>query len=110
MDLLAQQYELIQDTRQVLFDYCQTMQPEHLIKNVENFGGRSIAYLLVHTSSTYRFWLGHFTNIRHNELTNADAIFGLAEIKSLYQETDELVNSFCNISRARLRSVSRAAW
>ena len=94
MRLLFQQYDLIREAREPLFRYCSTIAPEHFIQNLEAFGGRSMRYLFVHVSNTYRFWLGHFTQMDKTEFVKASSITSVQEVRLLFEEINILTNEF----------------
>lgn len=94
MEVLFKQYEMIRDARRILFEYCQSLKPEHLIYNHEAFAGKSIRYLLVHTANTYFYWLGHFAGFDSRGFSEADNFQSIEEVIELYKQTDTLVYDF----------------
>lgn len=52
------QYTFVQESRNILFEYCQTIRPEDFINQNSSFGrGGSIRNLLVHIANTYELWI-----------------------------------------------------
>ncbi len=52
------QYSYVQESRNILFDYCKTISAEDFIRKNSSFGrGGSIRNLLVHIANTYEFWI-----------------------------------------------------
>lgn len=52
------QYQLVQQSRRTLFDYCRTISSEDFLHQNKSFGrGGSIRNLLVHIANTYQFWV-----------------------------------------------------
>lgn len=94
MDILKQQYDSIQLTRELLFSYCETISSKDYVENNENFGGASIRDLHVHVAECYQFWLGKFalkksiTGIKPEEISN------VKEMRALFFQTDNIVNEF----------------
>lgn len=94
VDIFFNQYALIREGRQTLFRYCESLQTVHFIQELETFGGRSIQYLMIHMANTYFFWLGHFTSLNQQDLFNAEVLKSMHDIRNVFNETDNLVNSF----------------
>lgn len=94
MEILLRQYELIRERRETLFHYCSTLKTQHLAENLDAFGGRSIRFLMVHTSNNYHFWLGHFTGLNTMPFAASDTVHTVDEIRVLYKSVNELVNVF----------------
>ncbi len=94
MEILFHQYDLVKERRETLFQYCESMEQKHLNENLENFGGRSIGYLLVHTANTYNFWLGHFPKIHDKPLVKSENYSSILKIRALYHERNDVVFDF----------------
>jgi len=55
---IRKQYSYVQESRNILFDYCKTISAENFIRNNASFGrGGSIRNLLVHIANTYELWI-----------------------------------------------------
>lgn len=98
MSDLQYQYDLVKSSREVLFDYCRTLTPEHLVMEHTNFGRGSIRNLLVHIANVYQFWIGAKALQRDQVFTSFDAIGDMDGMISLYREIDELMNEFISTS------------
>ncbi|MEO7311313.1 MAG: hypothetical protein ABIX01_13000 [Chitinophagaceae bacterium] len=56
---VAEQYELVRQSRKALFGFCETMDPGDFIEPNSSFGrGGSARNLLVHISNVYQYWIG----------------------------------------------------
>jgi uncharacterized damage-inducible protein DinB len=91
-DFLFKQYELVKDSRSVLFDYCDTISPENFIKVVEGFGrGGSISSLLAHVANSSQYWIAfHCFKENHARITT-DSVNTVADFRALYKKIDLLV-------------------
>jgi len=94
MEVLFRQYALVVERRETLFSYCDSLQPNHFIENLESFGGRSIRYLMVHTASTYHFWLGHFAALDKKALSSDDKYNNVKQVRTLYGGVNDLTDRF----------------
>lgn len=78
------QYQLIQQSRRTLFDYCRAITNEDFLNQNNSFGrGGSIRNLLVHIANTYEFWI-----IKH--ALNKDIAFTEYSAKNTMDEIEEL--------------------
>ena len=94
MHILIHQYDLIKQRRETLFAYCESFAPPHFVHKHENFGSRSISFLLVHTAKTYNFWLGHFPKVSHASLPETEEYGTVGEVRGIYQTIDALTEAF----------------
>ncbi len=93
-ELLHTQYQLVQSSRQVLFQYCQQLSPAELVGSVAGFGRGSICNLLVHNARTYAYWLGKIGLGKAEDIPAEEAFSTLPEIEHYYRHIDELVLAF----------------
>ena len=91
-DVLLQEYELVKESRSVLFNYCETVSPEHFTREVPGFGrGGSMNSLLAHIANSYQYWTAvHCLNENPDRIT-ADKATTIAECRELYKYIDTLV-------------------
>jgi uncharacterized damage-inducible protein DinB len=94
MEVLFRQYALVVERRETLFSYCESLQPKHFTENLDSFGGRSICYLMVHTASTYHFWLGHFAALNNSKFLKEDQYTNVKEVQTLYDGVYDLTDLF----------------
>lgn len=93
MDLFAQQYDWVRRTREILFQYCEGMTPEDYTKEVEGFDC-SIRDLHAHVAGCYQHWLGNIALEKGMSVLNSDSIKNVSDMRSLFKETDQLVNEY----------------
>ena len=91
---LKKQYNLTQQARVVLLDYCGTLKPEDMFKQVPGFNDSTIANLLLHIANTYHFWLKRFAAKQDFEYFDEKYITDIKDIKRIFDITDKLVISF----------------
>lgn len=105
MNLINEQYSLLQSSRSVLFHYCETISTQHLLQPVEPFGNRSMRDLFVHVTETYLYWISEFAF--HLPTRQVPQLKSMAEIRALYKEVDsnvlEFIRAFDGSWEAQLR-------
>jgi len=102
----ASQYELIRQSRTVLFGFCRTLTHADLIRENELFGrGGSVRNLLVHIANTYEFWIVKNALKRNIHFTEYESKETIDEIKTLFTRVDREVADFIT---AYASSVSEA--
>jgi len=96
MGNLFQQYVWIHRTREVLFNYLETISAEDYVKNLEQFGRGSIRNLQAHVADCYRFWLGSFALKRPLTHISAESVQTVQEMRKVFAEINLLVTDFLN--------------
>lgn len=94
MDVLNQQYKLMQSARAVLFSYLDTVTIAHFTEELPTFGDSSIRNLLVHTANTYQFWLGSFAQKKELLVIKPLMVANLSEVRRVFREVNELTEKF----------------
>ncbi|GAB2792166.1 DinB family protein [Rhabdobacter roseus] len=90
----AQQYEWVQESRQVLLDYCGTLAPADFVQENSTFGRGSIRNLLVHVANVYEFWIGKHGLKKDLAFTPYEAVTTMADVTLVYASVDALVSEF----------------
>jgi uncharacterized damage-inducible protein DinB len=89
------QYQLIQQSRSALFDYCMTITNEDFLNQNNSFGrGGSIRNLLVHIVNTYEFWIIKQALKKDIAYTEYAAINKMDEIEKLFNSVDTEILNF----------------
>lgn len=91
---LKYQYNLVCDARKALLDYCKSLSPEELKREIADFGRGSIRNLLIHNANTYQFWIGQFALKQKIVFAEATNFSDIEAIRQLYISVDELVSQF----------------
>jgi uncharacterized damage-inducible protein DinB len=94
MELLRQQYKLMQNARAVLFSYGDTFSLSHFTEELATFGGSSIRHLLVHTANTYQFWLGNFAQQKELPFVKPLFVSNINEVRRVFKEVNTLTEEF----------------
>jgi len=93
-----QQYELVRESRAVLFNYCKTISEKHFIAENNFFGrGGSIRNLLVHIANTYEFWIAQ-QSLNHEVIFSTyDSKKTVTDIVELFDIVDIFMNEFISL-------------
>ncbi|PFA63068.1 damage-inducible protein DinB [Bacillus sp. AFS015802] len=94
MDAFVSQYEWIRRTRELLFDYCETISPADYVKELEGFGGDSIRNLHVHVADCYRVWLGARALGQSLPVITPESVHDVKEMREIFRKTDDLIHEF----------------
>jgi len=90
-----EQYELVRESRMVLFAYCGTILPTDFIKSNTAFGrGGSIRNLLVHIANTYEFWIGKLALKNDIIFSQYEASNSIKEVVRLFDFIDGIMYEF----------------
>lgn len=98
-EVLLREYELVKESRSVLFDYCETIRPEHFIQEVPGFGrGGSMNSLLAHIANSSQHWIAVHCFKENPPPITANRMNTIAECRELYKHIDgsvhRLIESF----------------
>lgn len=89
------QYQYVQESRNILFEYCQVILPEDFINENSSFGrGGSIRNLLVHIANTYEFWIAK--NVLKKDVAYAEyeANKNIQDVIELFTYVDNFMAEF----------------
>lgn len=111
MEILLKQYELLRESREVLFSYLETLDARHYREEIESFGHGSIRNLQVHVANAYIHWLPRFALQQDAPYFDPSKINGVGQVRPLYEQVDLQVGRFLNsfagdISTALSRKMS----
>lgn len=93
-NVFQDQYALVTGSRQVLFSYLETIKEEDLTKGVDAFAGKNIYDLVIHTASSYWYWLGQYGLGRSASFFEPEAVSAVHNMRSAYHIIDVLVAEF----------------
>jgi uncharacterized damage-inducible protein DinB len=93
-NMLALQYDLVKQSREVLLQYCATLAAQDFCAENSSFGRGSIRNLLVHIANTYEFWLGKQALQKDVIFTAYESVESVGEARQLFQNIDALVAEF----------------
>lgn len=92
---LSRQYQMIQESRQILFEYCRQLTTDDFLRIHPGFGrGGSIRNLTVHIGNTYQFWIGKHALKSDEPITAYESITDTGGLVNLFLKIDELMSSF----------------
>ncbi|AWA31529.1 damage-inducible protein DinB [Flavobacterium magnum] len=90
-----EQYELVKDSRNVLFDYCKTISAEDFINQNSSFGrGGSMRNLLVHIANTYQYWIANVSLRKNIAYDEYETVKNISDTIMLFNVVDEFMSDF----------------
>ena len=101
IEVFKRQYELVKQSRQVLFEYCSTISNADFLAETSSFGRGSIRNLLVHVANTYEFWIGRQGLKKNMPFTKYESREKIEDVVALFRETDALMAEFLNFLEIR---------
>lgn len=91
------QYQLMRESRSILFDYCKTISNEDFLNQNSSFGrGGSIRNLLVHIANTYEYWIVKHALNKEVSFTKYEAKNTIDQVVELFSSIDNEVFNFIN--------------
>jgi uncharacterized damage-inducible protein DinB len=94
-EYLKQQYQLIQDSRKVLLDYCETISSDDFIRQNTSFGrGGSMRNLLVHIANTYQHWIANISLKKGIKFTDYETVQNVKDLMDLFNSVDHFMHEF----------------
>lgn len=90
---LAQQYQLVLSSRNVVMQYCHKLD-DKLFVRLSSFNDKSISDLLVHITHVYTFWLGQFALKREVMFAEPEKINSFSKLQHLYDNVNSLMEEF----------------
>lgn len=94
-DFLREQYALVKDAREVLFEYCTTIKNYDLIYQNPSFGhGGSIRNVLVHVANCYCYWVAIIALRQNKTPAEEEDCKNMKAVKKLFSLVDEMMMEF----------------
>lgn len=95
MKLLAEQYKLVKNSREVLLKFCESISNDHFLQP-QPAAGKSIRDLLVHIANCYQAWLENFINHKKYPEIKPEAVMNANDMRQFFDRTDHVVANFLN--------------
>ncbi len=102
IELLKNQYELIKGSREVVFQYCEKISPEHYIQPVDGFGRGTICITQAHIGRSYIFWLAEFGLKKEIDYPSYESYKKLNDVRQLFENVNQIVSEFLNHFEKRM--------
>lgn len=92
-ELFTHQYELVQSSRKVVLDFCESFREEDYTQGL-TFDSKSICNLHVHTANTYQGWIMTIARKLQAERYQDSDYQSVQSVKKLFQQIDDMVLNF----------------
>lgn len=97
---LQKQYNLVLESRNILFDYCKTIKNEDFINEKSSFGrGGSMRNLLVHIANTYEFWVANISLKKNMVFSPYENYQNIEDVIKLFLSIDEFMDAFFELTK-----------
>lgn len=108
-EYLAQQYQLVTGSRNVVMEFCHRLDDKVFVK-LDSFNNKSISDILVHVSHVYTFWLGKISLKKDVVFFEPDKINSLNKLQHLFEDVNNLASEFLKyIDQASVEEISGEA-
>jgi hypothetical protein len=94
IEVLQKQYALVQKSRELAFDFIETVVGEGLKTPVPAYQNQDIRHLLVHNADCYLYWLAYMALEQTVEWLHDQDYNNMTDIRRLYIKTDDLMAFF----------------
>lgn len=92
---IKEQYNYVKGSRNVLFEYCKTVSPEHFINQNTSFGrGGSMRNLLVHIANTYQYWIANLALGKDPKYAEYEDNLTVQDVILLFDTVDLFMEEF----------------
>jgi uncharacterized damage-inducible protein DinB len=93
-DLLKFQYQLIKESRAVVFSYLETEVKQDFLKTLETFNDKNIVYMLVHIANTYIAWAGNFALGMERPFYEEKNMSTPDQLRTIFEEVNLVMEQF----------------
>ncbi|MCH5585423.1 DinB family protein [Shimazuella sp. AN120528] len=90
-------YEWVKQTRNILLDFCEEIEPNDFTRQMTGFGFSSIRNLLVHVADCYIAWLGSFVLLKTKKPLTPKEFLRQMDVQAVRERfflADKYVNDF----------------
>lgn len=108
--ILLHQYQTVLGAREALLNYCDTLQPEHLLQPLPGFNNSSMQSLMVHVANCYIHWLVRVGQGQQRHFFKSEEFQDVSAIRTMYAQVDVLVNEFLQTHRENPEAPATFPW
>jgi len=94
MEQLPYQYQLIKESRAVVFRFLASEVGDDIFKPVGAFSDKTVAWMMAHIANTYLFWTAHFSLKLDKPFFDWPTIQSVGDIERIFESIDELMQQF----------------
>ena len=94
-NLLQVQYNLIKESREVVFVYLESQVKEDFFVPLPAFNDKDIRYMMVHIANTYIAWINNFVLKGDRKFFSEDEISTIDQLRAIFDEVNHIMNRFC---------------
>ncbi|ACU04617.1 MULTISPECIES: DinB family protein [Pedobacter] len=110
-NLLKFQYQLVKESRAVVLRYLELQVQDDLLKGVDTFNGKSIAFMMVHVANTYIAWVGNFALAMQRPYYTESEFTMVAQLRTIFKDVDLIMEQFITgFATDTMRAVKGYKW
>lgn len=94
MKTIAAQYELVKESREVVFEYCERFSKADYSKGLDNFNKKSIRDLHVHVANSYLKWIPFFGQGKSISYFDPREVNVVQEMREVFKSVNAHVADF----------------
>lgn len=94
MEMFMEQYQLVKQTREVLFSYCESLPHADYARRLDSFAKASMRDLHRHVAECYTIWLGKRALRLEEVSVQVPHGANVADIRQVFTEVDAIVERF----------------
>lgn len=91
---LLHQYQLVIGARGALFNYCDTISNDDLLKPLASFNNESMISQMTHVANCYLFWLAHYAMQDKWPFFSNEEQKDMLAVRQTYDQVNMMINEF----------------
>jgi uncharacterized damage-inducible protein DinB len=91
---LLHQYQLVIASRVTLFNYCETVKPDDLLKPLPTFDNQSMITRMMHSANCYLFWLAKCCMQENRHEFDIDEHQDISAVRQAYEQVNLMMNTY----------------
>lgn len=95
-NLLAYQYNLVKESRDVVLQFLETEVKDDFLKDIALFNDKSIRSMMVHVANTYIAWIENFIMQGNRSLFSDEEITNVDQLREIFRNVDATMAIFCS--------------
>ena len=95
-NLLAYQYNLVKESRNVVLQFLETEVREDFLVGLPVFNDKNIRFMMVHVANTYIAWIENFIMQGNRILLSEEEVTNVEQLRKIFHQVDATMAVFCS--------------
>lgn len=109
--LLSKQYQLLKESREVVFHFLESEVQMDISAKVSVFNNKNVIYMLVHVANTYLAWVDIFALKSDRKYYDEKDFSSTLQLRLLFEEVNTIMGTFLvRFKEEPLKSVAGYKW